>query len=92
VFDLCRELVRLRADELTSLRSGFAANTSSLTNIALTLQRVGGDYRRKGLDLFEMLLDLGVQDAQAALQELDKRPRNVAQPVRRRLRKRGQRS
>jgi hypothetical protein len=87
VYDFCRELVRLRADELTSIRTGFAADTSHLTNIAMTLQRLGGDYRKKGLDLFEMLLDLGVHDAQATLQELDKRPRYVAQPVRRSLRR-----
>jgi hypothetical protein len=88
VYDLCRELVRIRANELTSVPTGFTANTSHLTNIALTLQRLGEDYRKKGLDLFEMLLDLGVHDAQATLQELDKRPRSVAQPAPRRLRRR----
>jgi hypothetical protein len=86
VLDFCRELVRVRADELTSIRTGFAVNTSHLTNIALTLQRLGGDFRKQGLDLFEKLLDLGVQDAHATLQELDKRPRSIPQPIRRRLR------
>jgi hypothetical protein len=88
VLNFCRELVRIRASELTSMRTGFAANTAHLTNIALTLQRVGEGYRSKGLELFEMLLDLGVQDAQATLQELDKRPRGIPQPVRSPLRRR----
>jgi len=89
VHDFCRELVRILTDERATVRTALDANTSHLTNIALTLQRLGGDYRKKGLDLFEMLLELGVQDAQATLQELDKRPRNVAQPVRRLRRRTG---
>lgn len=77
-YNFCRELVLILGDERATVRTALDASTSHLTNIALTLQRFGGDYRTKGLDLFETLLDLGVHDAQATLQELDKRPRNVA--------------
>jgi ATPase family associated with various cellular activities (AAA)/Restriction endonuclease len=93
VCDLASELVRLRADDLTNIQTGFAANTSHLTNIALTLQRLGGPYRSRGLDLFEQLLDLGVHDAQSTLNELDKRPLNVVHLPRRtrsRMRRRRQ--
>jgi hypothetical protein len=96
VYDICRELVTLRSDDLKSMRTGFSANTGHLTNVALTFQRLGGQYRAKGLDLFEQLLDIGVHDAQAALNELDKRPISyplLARPlVRRRGRKRGEQS
>jgi hypothetical protein len=87
VCDLALELVRLRADDLTNFGSGFSANTSHLTNIALTLQRLGGSFRSRGLDLFERLLDLGVHDAQATLNELDERPLTLPQPARRTLRR-----
>jgi hypothetical protein len=91
VYTVCRHLVILRAEELVSYRTGFAANTSHLTNMALTLQRLGGDYRRKGLELFEQLLDAGVHDAQATLNELDRRPLHVAPPIQRRPRRRSRR-
>jgi hypothetical protein len=49
-----------------------------LTDIAQTLQRLGGEWRAKGLALFEELLDSGVPHAQKLLQELDNRPLNTA--------------
>jgi hypothetical protein len=58
-------------------------------DIALKLQRLGGKYRTKGLDLFETLLDLDTHDAQATLQGLDKRPRAMMpRPMNRRRRSR----
>ena len=91
VYEVCNHLVLLRGDDLVSQRTGFAANTPHPTNMALTLQRLGGRYRSKGLELFERLLDAGVHDAQAALNELDRRPLSVTPPIQRRLhrRKRG---
>jgi hypothetical protein len=89
--DLASELVRIWHDDLTDIRTAFAGHTANLTNVALTLQRLGGPYRSRGLDLFERLLDLGVHDAQATLNEIDKRPLNVPRPVgqgRRRVRRR----
>jgi hypothetical protein len=74
VYAICKEMVGLRASDLTTPQRGFAASTSHLTNIALTFQRLGGKYRLQGLTLFERLLDIGVLDAQVALNELDKRP------------------
>lgn len=82
VVSLCRELIRRRSSDLASIQSGLSAGTPHLTNIALTLQRLGGEYRQQGLELFEHLLDIGVHEAQAALNELDKRLRSTG-PVRR---------
>lgn len=89
VFGVSRELVRLRGQELISIQTSFATSAPHLTNIALTLQRIGGEYRDKGLELFEQLLMLGVQDAQAVLNELDRRPGGaVRHPIPRRRRRR----
>jgi hypothetical protein len=56
---------------------GAGGNTSdvagSLTSAAITLHRQPA-YRAKGLDLFEQLIRLGVQEAQAALELIDRRP------------------
>jgi hypothetical protein len=89
VYQLSHLLVKMRGEELQSLRTAFVANAPHLVNIALTIQRMGGEYRSKGLDLFEDLLVLGVQDAQAAINELDLRPVNIhRQPIFRRPRRR----
>ena len=73
VFRLCREAHPYA-------RTGVALDTdvlrhgaTHLTNIALTLQRLGGEHRGRGLALFEQLLALGVPDAQSTLNELDQR-------------------
>jgi hypothetical protein len=74
VHKLCCMLVDLRADEIVGRGNDFTAAAPDLINIAVTLQRVGGDFRRKGLELFERLLELSVYDAQVVLDELDHRP------------------
>jgi nucleoside phosphorylase len=76
VYALSHLLVRTRGKELQTLRTTLATSAPHLVNIALTIQRIGGEYRAKGLDLFEDLLVLDVYDAQAAINELDLRPIN----------------
>jgi hypothetical protein len=88
VLAICEELVRLRGKDLLSIQTSFTMSAPHLTNIALTLQRTGGEYRTKGLKLFEQLLVLGVQDAQSALNELDRRPILVPPAFPRRRRRR----
>ena len=88
VFELCSAVVRLRSQDLTSAPVGFLRNTAHLTNMALTFQRLGGHYRSMGLELFESLLDIGVREAQDALQEIDKRPLRNMSPSARSLRRR----
>jgi len=63
---VCRisaEAVRRRGTELQSASSGFYMANSALIDVSLRLQRSGGDYRRRGMELFEALLDLGVAEA-----------------------------
>jgi hypothetical protein len=89
VYDICDQMVASRGNELVSPGSNFAASAPHLTNIAITLQRMGGAFRAKGLELFERLLVLSVYDAQAALNSLDHRPLNIHRgPVRRRTHRR----
>jgi hypothetical protein len=73
VFRICRELVRLRHGELGSIQSGWAAHASHMTNIAITLQRMEGELRDFGVELFEALLEGGIADAEGALREIDQR-------------------
>lgn len=60
---LAEEAVARRGAELQSLAHGFYMAGSVLIDISLRLQRSGGDLRRRGMDLFEALLDLGVSEA-----------------------------
>jgi hypothetical protein len=76
VFGLCMDVARLWEQELGSPRVGLAGATAHFTNMALTFQRLDSEYRAKGLDLFERLLDIGVHDAFMTLQELDRRTPN----------------
>ncbi|MHB8901866.1 MAG: hypothetical protein ACYC6Y_24180 [Thermoguttaceae bacterium] len=88
VHRICQSMVALRGNDLGNIQTSAFASASHITNIALTLQRIGGEYREKGLTLFESLMVLGVSDAQAALDELDRRTRDAARIVTRRRRRR----
>jgi hypothetical protein len=90
VFRLCDTIVGVRGAELTSIQYALSTSAPHIVNIALTLQRLGGEYRSKGLDLFERLLLLGVDDAQIAMKEVDKRLESIVRqaiPPRRTRRK-----
>ena len=81
-------MVSVRGEDLASQRTTFTSAAPYLTNIAITLQRMGGEFRSKGLELFERLLVLSVYDAQIALQALDHRPLQIPRlQVRRRIRR-----
>lgn len=74
VYRLCREVIRLRSQDLGSLQRSWSMHAANLTNIALTLHRLDNPYRGMGLELFEALLDISLPDAEAALREIDLRP------------------
>jgi hypothetical protein len=71
---------------LRSIQHALAASAGAFVNIALTLQRLGDEFREKGLGLFEQLLEIGLHDAHTAIYELDKRPMNIPRSRRRRRR------
>jgi hypothetical protein len=63
---VCRiseEAVRRRGGEIGSVQHKLFMAGSALIDISLRLQRSGGEYRRRGMELFEALLDLGVSEA-----------------------------
>ncbi len=75
---ICEKIVRLRSEELRTFRTPFGRSIPHLIDIALRLQRCSEEYQERGLALFERLLDLGIQDAQTSLMQLDGRLRNTA--------------
>jgi hypothetical protein len=85
---ISRELVRLRGEELGSLRTGWAVHAAHLTSIAITLQRLDSPLREMGLELFEAMLDLHLPDAEAALLEIDQRLPSPLTGIMPRLRRR----
>jgi hypothetical protein len=68
------KLVHMHGQDIGNPQTSFSRSAPHLTNIALTLQRTGGEFREKGLALFERLLELGVNDASELLKDLDGRP------------------
>jgi hypothetical protein len=89
VSKVCQEILKAAGPHLSTVASSLSLLAGPLTNIALTLHRQDG-YREVGLVLFEQLLVLNVQEAQAALEVLDRAPmeRSRHQPLRRRRRPR----
>jgi hypothetical protein len=88
---VCRiseEAVRRRGAELQDFQDGFYMASSALIDISLRLQRSGGDYRRRGMELFEALLDLGVAEAVSLTRSNDLRLVPGGRPVRPPRRKR----
>ena len=60
VHRICVLLVERRSRSLVSIQEHLAAYSGNLLGIAVTLQRYGGDFRQRGVDLFERLLDIDV--------------------------------
>lgn len=84
VYRVCKTLLQYNGSELVNLSTSFSASAPEMINIALTLQRLGGDYRKYGLELFEKLLELNAYGAKDTLMELDHRPGLKTQhPIRR---------
>ena len=88
VLQLSHAVLEKRGQEVASIQYALAASTGAFVEIALTLQRLGGEWRSRGLELFEQLLELGVSDAVNAVHELDKRLIAPSAPIRRRRRSR----
>ena len=55
--------MQLLGADLQSFQHRVYMASPALIDIALRLQRRGGDYRPRGMTLFEELLDLGVSEA-----------------------------
>lgn len=82
---VCRiseEAVLRRGAELQSVQHRLYMASSALIDISLRLQRSGGDYRRRGMQLFEALLDLGVDEAISVAMSNDLRLVPALNPLR----------
>jgi hypothetical protein len=86
VYRICDQIVVHRGNEVVDFRTSLSMSEPHLVNIAITLQRIGDEFRAKGLDLFEKLLVLGANEAQGALNELDHRLPSAERPIVRRRR------
>ncbi len=87
---LAEAAVTRRGADLQSLAQGFYMAGSVLIDISLRLQRSRGDFRRRGMNLFEALLDLGVSEAVGVARSTDLRLVVGGGPVRMPRRRRSQ--
>ncbi len=85
IYRICSTFLRERAARVADIRSHLAMAAEPITEIAVSLQRFP-DYRAKGVELFELLMEAGVPEAEQALLEIDRRPRAGfrARPLRQR--------
>lgn len=84
VYSICKTMLQHNGFELSNISTSFSAAAPEMINIALTLQRLGGDYRKYGLALFEKLLEVNAYGAKDTLMELDHRPGLITRhPIRR---------
>jgi len=92
---IAEKLVAAWRGELGDMRAGNATVAPQLTDLALTLHRLGGTSRQSGVALFETLIEIDAYGARETLTEIDGRfgPHQAAirQRLPRRRRPRGPR-
>lgn len=67
------KLVTAWRSELGDLRTGTATAAPQLTDLALTLHRLGGTSRQSGVALFEAMIEIDAYGARETLAEIDGR-------------------
>ena len=92
---IAEKLVTAWRGELGDIRTGTATAAPQLTDLALTLHRLGGPSRQSGVALFEAMIEIDAYGARETLAEMDGRfsqlPAAVRQRLARRRRPSGQR-
>jgi len=73
VATIAEKLVAAWRGELGDMRTGTALAAPQLTDLALTLHRLGGSSRRSGVTLFEAMIELDAYGARETLSEIDGR-------------------
>lgn len=71
--DLALKLVDAWRNELSDVRTETALAAPQLTDLAITLHRLGGTSRESGVTVFEALIDLDAYGARETLTEIDGR-------------------
>lgn len=70
---IAEKLVAAWRGELADMRTGTAIAAPQLTDLALTLHRLGGPSRQSGVDLFEAMIEIDAYGARDTLAEIDGR-------------------
>lgn len=70
---VAEKLVAAWRGELGDMRTGTAAASPQLTDLALTLHRLGGTSRQSGVALFEAMIEIDAYGARETLAEIDGR-------------------
>ena len=70
---IAAKLVAAWRSELGDMRTGTATAAPQLTDLALTLHRLGGLSRQAGVDLFEAMIEIDAYGARDTLAEIDGR-------------------
>jgi len=73
VGSLALKIVRTWQGALADIRGGASLAAPQLTDLALTLHRLGGEPREIGVAVFEALLDINAYGARDTLKEIDGR-------------------
>lgn len=75
------KLVEVWKGELSDIRTRTSIVAPQLTDLALTLHRLGGSSRKSGVDLFEAMIEIDAYGAKSTLDEIDGRfsKKNVQQ-------------
>jgi nucleoside phosphorylase len=70
---IAEKLVSAWRGELADMRTGTAVAAPQLTDLALTLHRLGGRSRQSGVNLFEAMIEIDAYGARDTLAEIDGR-------------------
>lgn len=70
---IAEKLIAAWRGELGDMRTGTANAAPQLTDLALTLHRLGGTSRQTGVALFEMMIEIDAYGARETLAEIDGR-------------------
>lgn len=87
---IATQLIQLWRDKLANVGSSIVSAGQEMTDLAITLHRTEGT-KLQGLQMFEQLIEIDAYQAREVLDELDRRLRLGARPLRRRLPRRSRR-
>lgn len=82
---IAAKLVEVWREKLSDMRTATVSAAPQLTDLALTLHRLGGASRQAGLDLFEALIEIDAYRTRETLAEIDGRFGPAQVPARPRL-------
>lgn len=85
---IAEKLVAAWRGELGDMRTGTAIAAPQLTDLALTLHRLGGTSRQSGVALFEAMIEIDAYGARETLAEIDGRFGQYQEAARQRLARR----